>query len=206
MECHPRGSRNGCETPLWLPEHRTLVFADALTERSGALRVWMSPTHAERVIISHGEPVHDRAAFERALTLPQWPASPLDLAAYRGDLDRVRTLVESGATGHARAGTGTWSTTCRLAGRAPRPRTRYRCLTARSTWATEKTLAEGTIKKLVSDRGFGFISQADGTEIFFHRSKVVGSFDTLSEGQKVTYEKAMDPRRNKENAEKVTPA
>ena len=73
-------------------------------------------------------------------------------------------------------------------------------------YVTEKALAEGTIKKLVSDRGFGFISQADGTEIFFHRSKVVGSFDTLSEGQKVTYEKAMDPRRNKENAEKVTPA
>jgi len=69
----------------------------------------------------------------------------------------------------------------------------------------ESEMAEGTIKKLVSDRGFGFISQADGTEIFFHRSKVVGSFDTLSEGQKVSYEKAMDPRRNKESAEQVTP-
>ena len=30
-------------------------------------------------------------------------------------------------------------------------------------------MAEGTIKKLVGDRGFGFIAQADGTEIFFHR-------------------------------------
>ncbi len=67
-------------------------------------------------------------------------------------------------------------------------------------------MAEGTIKKLVGDRGFGFIAQADGTEIFFHRSKVVGgSFDSLTEGQKVSYEKAMDPRRNKENAEQVTP-
>jgi CspA family cold shock protein len=64
---------------------------------------------------------------------------------------------------------------------------------------------EGTIKRLVSDRGFGFITQADGTEIFFHRSKVTGSFDTLSEGQRVSYEKAMDSKRNKENAEKVTP-
>ena len=88
---------------------------------------------------------------------------------------------------------------------APGTRKRYRCRSD-SLRHTEKALAEGTIKKLVSDRGFGFISQADGTEIFFHRSKVVGSFDTLSEGQKVTYEKAMDPRRNKENAEKVTPA
>ena len=68
-------------------------------------------------------------------------------------------------------------------------------------------MATGTIKKLVSDRGFGFIQQTDGTELFFHRSAVTGTtFDSLREGQSVTYEKAMDPRRNKENAEKVTPA
>lgn len=67
-------------------------------------------------------------------------------------------------------------------------------------------MLEGTIKKLVGDRGFGFIAQADGTELFFHRSKVTGdAFDTLTEGQRVSYEKAMDPRRNKENAEQVTP-
>ena len=67
-------------------------------------------------------------------------------------------------------------------------------------------MAEGTIKKLVGDRGFGFIAQEDGSEIFFHRSKVTGeAFDSLTEGQRVSYEKAMDPRRNKENAEQVTP-
>jgi glyoxylase-like metal-dependent hydrolase (beta-lactamase superfamily II) len=75
------------ETPLWLPEQRTLVFADALTEREGLLQVWGTPWHEERVlpalralldlpfehvIVSHGEPVHDRAAFERALELPPW--------------------------------------------------------------------------------------------------------------------------------------
>jgi hypothetical protein len=75
------------ETPLWLPEQRALVFADALTERDGALRVWSTPWHEERalpalrallelpfehVVVSHGEPVHDRAAYERALTLPPW--------------------------------------------------------------------------------------------------------------------------------------
>ncbi len=65
----------------------------------------------------------------------------------------------------------------------------------------------GTIKKLVGDRGFGFIAQDDGTEIFFHRSQVSGGgFDSLQEGQKVSYEKGMDPRRNKEQAEKVTAA
>ena len=75
------------ETPVWLPEQRALVFADALTERAGQLRVWASPSHEERalpalralldlpfehVIVSHGEPVHDRAAYERALGLPPW--------------------------------------------------------------------------------------------------------------------------------------
>ena len=73
------------ETPLWAAERRALVFADALTERNGKLRVWGTPWHEERVlpalralldlpfehvIVSHGEPVHDRAAFERALELP----------------------------------------------------------------------------------------------------------------------------------------
>jgi glyoxylase-like metal-dependent hydrolase (beta-lactamase superfamily II) len=80
--------RGRSETPLWLPEQRTIVFADAMTERDGELRVWWSPHLAralpalrallelpfERVIISHGEPVHDRAAFERALALPAWRA------------------------------------------------------------------------------------------------------------------------------------
>ena len=56
----------------------------------------------ERVIISHGDPVHTREAFERALDLPEWPARPLHLAAYRGELDRVRNLVASGADLNAR--------------------------------------------------------------------------------------------------------
>ena len=112
-----RDPRGWSETPLWLPEHNTLVFGDALTERNGALRVWMSPTHAERalpdlramldlpferVIISHGEPVHSREAFERALELPPWPATPLHQAAYGGNFDRVRSLVEAGADVTAR--------------------------------------------------------------------------------------------------------
>jgi hypothetical protein len=72
------------ETPLWLPEQRALVFADALTAPDGELRVWATPWHEQRalpalrellelpfehVIVAHGEPVHDRAAFERALEL-----------------------------------------------------------------------------------------------------------------------------------------
>ena len=78
---HDGRGRN--ETPLWLPEQRALVFADALTAPDGELRVWWTPWHEKRVlpalsellelpfelvIVSHGEPVHDRAEFERALT------------------------------------------------------------------------------------------------------------------------------------------
>ena len=75
------------ETPLWLPEQRALVFADGLTAPGGELRFWATPWHEERVlpalrallelpfehvIVSHGEPVHDRAAYEEALELPPW--------------------------------------------------------------------------------------------------------------------------------------
>ncbi len=68
-------------------------------------------------------------------------------------------------------------------------------------------MARGTIKKLVSDRGFGFIQQEDGSEIFFHRSQVTGgAFESFREGQGVTYEVGVDQRRNKEQAEKVAPA
>jgi hypothetical protein len=73
------------ETPLWLPEQRTLVFADALIG-ADELRIWgtrhigralpalreMLELPFQRVIVAHGEPVHDRAAFERALELPSW--------------------------------------------------------------------------------------------------------------------------------------
>jgi glyoxylase-like metal-dependent hydrolase (beta-lactamase superfamily II) len=75
------------ETPLWLPEQRAIVFADALTAPDGDLRVWWSPSHESRalpalrallelpfehVIVSHGEPVHTRAEFELALARPPW--------------------------------------------------------------------------------------------------------------------------------------
>jgi ankyrin repeat protein len=39
---------------------------------------------------------------ERALELPQWPAGPLHQAAYRGNLERVRSLVAAGADVTAR--------------------------------------------------------------------------------------------------------
>ena len=47
----------------------------------------------------------------------------------------------------------------------------------------------GKIKKLVRERGFGFISDTDGTEVFFHQTGLAeGSFDALSEDQAVEFE------------------
>ena len=49
-------------------------------------------------------------------------------------------------------------------------------------------MPQGVIKKLVSDRGFGFIS-GEGGDVFFHHSSVAdGLFDDLQENQTVEYE------------------
>lgn len=49
-------------------------------------------------------------------------------------------------------------------------------------------MAQGTIKKIVADKGFGFIS-GDRGDVFFHHSALpAGAFDTLREGQSVQYE------------------
>lgn len=47
----------------------------------------------------------------------------------------------------------------------------------------------GKIKKLVRDRGFGFISDTDGREVFFHQNALVDvKFDALNEDQAVSYD------------------
>jgi CspA family cold shock protein len=49
-------------------------------------------------------------------------------------------------------------------------------------------MPQGKIKKLVSDRGFGFVG-ADSGDLFFHHSEVQGmTFEELSEGQDVEFE------------------
>ena len=53
----------------------------------------------------------------------------------------------------------------------------------------------GKIKKLMKDRGFGFILSPDGKEVFFHRSECQGlEFMTLEQGELVSYELDMVPK------------
>lgn len=48
---------------------------------------------------------------------------------------------------------------------------------------------QGTIKRVIRDRGFGFIRAADGQEVFFHRSSLQNlNFDSLREGDNVEFE------------------
>ena len=53
----------------------------------------------------------------------------------------------------------------------------------------------GTIKRLVSDKGFGFVAAGDGNEYFFHQSACNGvRFDELREGQSVTFDRGQGPK------------
>lgn len=55
----------------------------------------------------------------------------------------------------------------------------------------------GIIKRVVRDRGFGFI-QAEGAseDVFFHSSAVEQpTFDELTEGQRVEFDTEPDPRQ-----------
>jgi CspA family cold shock protein len=47
----------------------------------------------------------------------------------------------------------------------------------------------GTIKKLVVDKGFGFISPTQGEDVFFHSSACTDmQFEDLRQGDRVEYE------------------
>lgn len=55
-------------------------------------------------------------------------------------------------------------------------------------------MPQGTIKKIISEKGFGFI-EGQGGEFFFHRSSVEGAdFNDLREGQQVEYEEGHGPK------------
>ena len=63
-------------------------------------------------------------------------------------------------------------------------------------------MPQGTIKKLISEKGFGFIEGERG-ELFFHHSAVEGTaFESLHEGQKVEFTEGRGPKGPR--AESVT--
>lgn len=66
-------------------------------------------------------------------------------------------------------------------------------------------MPRGTVKKLISDKGFGFIAGDGGKDLFFHHSAVVGTtIEQLEEGQEVTYETGQGPKGPRaENVEPV---
>ncbi|MGO9180337.1 MAG: cold-shock protein [Candidatus Limnocylindrales bacterium] len=57
-------------------------------------------------------------------------------------------------------------------------------------------MTRGTVKKLIADRGFGFITGDDGKDYFFHRSGVEPTldFDRLAGGERVAFEIEANPR------------
>ena len=64
-------------------------------------------------------------------------------------------------------------------------------------------MPQGTIKKLIANKGFGFIEGEQG-ELFFYHSAIEGTtIEALREGQEVTYEEGRGPKGPR--AENVKP-
>lgn len=57
-------------------------------------------------------------------------------------------------------------------------------------------MQQGTVKWFNSEKGFGFISNAEGgDDVFVHFSAIAGDgFKTLNEGQAVSYDVEPDPK------------
>lgn len=60
-------------------------------------------------------------------------------------------------------------------------------------------MATGTVKTILLDKGFGFISpddaSGDGSDLFFHQSAVTeGDFQTMDRGDRVSFTDEPDPR------------
>lgn len=71
-------------------------------------------------------------------------------------------------------------------------------------------MAEGTIKRIVAERGYGFLARPDGEpDLFFHASDTGGAFEALLVGDTVHFHKGQDPRTGRPtaiNVELVRPA
>ncbi len=69
-------------------------------------------------------------------------------------------------------------------------------------------MAKGTIRRLIADRGFGFIRTEYGGELLFRRNNLRGVvYSSLKEGQQVEFEigRALDGRPRAVNVRLVQP-
>jgi CspA family cold shock protein len=66
----------------------------------------------------------------------------------------------------------------------------------------------GTVKWFNAQKGFGFIQPENGgADVFVHISAVErAGLGTLTEGQRISFELTMDPRKGKSSADKLKPA
>lgn len=56
-------------------------------------------------------------------------------------------------------------------------------------------MAQGTVKWFNKQKGYGFITQDDGQDVFVHYSAIAGEgFRSLEEGQRVTFEVVSGPK------------
>jgi CspA family cold shock protein len=56
-------------------------------------------------------------------------------------------------------------------------------------------MANGTVKWFNDSKGFGFITQENGDDVFVHHSAITGEgFKSLAEGDKVTFDVVKGPK------------
>jgi cold shock protein len=56
-------------------------------------------------------------------------------------------------------------------------------------------MSRGTVKWFNDSKGFGFIAQEDGDDVFVHHTSIVGNgFKSLTEGQAVTFDVEKTPK------------
>ncbi|MEX0866370.1 MAG: cold shock domain-containing protein [Pirellulales bacterium] len=66
-------------------------------------------------------------------------------------------------------------------------------------------MPQGKVKRLISDKGFGFIEGDSGDDLFFHHSSLEGTtIEALREGQMVDYEVGRGPKGPRAENVRVT--
>lgn len=118
----------------------------------------------------------------RAIDRCRWSTAPLVVLKAQ-----IALSARSGAACRAAHGSGReWCSVCRGAVSMP----------------------VGTIKKLVQEKGFGFISQPQGDDVFFHHSAVENrGFEDLQVGQSVEFQidSTPNPKQKGPRAKSVSP-